>query len=353
MGAPPTSPPGSKFADALTGGPAAGTDLAPLVLTATDALPAPAQDFLQANANAIDAIIAIGGTAAISDATLASAADAAQVGNNRVFTVTPGATAVRPFSTNAFDNAGAREYQASGLEPGLSYVIALLDAETVDPVNGTFTSYSLSDEASTSIESVNGTPTGQAGGLVETVQEEGTATAQGTLTFVVDATAADRIIPVVYQDLDEDETLTLAGGTPSEPFGIGGETAWLPEEAANGSSTVVASQVDKERNYFVAGGRTYFYDSGDRLRSKGTLITLSQFEGMLTSGDHLAISYQRAAQSSFDVTIDTIPDISMPVASTPNAADSDLVQVTWTASIQPDVVYTVYRDQRQRRHGRR
>lgn len=335
---------GAKFADALAGGPAAGTDAAPLVLTATDVLPAPAQDFLEANANPIDAIIAIGGTAAISDATLAAAAAAAKVGNNRVFTVAPGDSAVKPFSSNAFNNDGAREYQASGLEAGLSYVIALVDAETVDPVNGTFTSYSPSDGPNTSIESVNGMPTGQAGGLVETVQAEGTATVQGTLTFVVDATSADRIIPVVYQDLDEDDTLTLVGNTPSEPYGIGGETAWLPEEAANGNSTVVASQVDTERNYFIAGGRTYFYDSGDRLRSKGTLITLGQFEGMLTSGDHLTISYQRAAQSSFDVTLDTIPDISMPVASIPNAADANRVQVTWTPSIQPDVVYTVYRD---------
>jgi putative cell wall-binding protein len=341
---------GLKFPDSLAGGPVAGTNTAPLVLTAPTVLPVPTRDYLAANANAIDDIIALGGTAAVSDATLAAAAAAAKLATNRAFEVTPTEAATQPLSTTFLTSEGARTFTVSGLEPGGTYEIALLDAETIDPSGGvTFDGYSLSDEASTSIESVNGQPRGAAGG-VETVQETGTATAQGTMTFVVDATEPDSIYPVVFEDLDDDGELTLAGQVADEPFGIGGKTTWLPGEAADDTYTNQAvTTVSTADNYFVAGGRTFNYDTTDRFRgdtptAESATITPGQFEGMLTVGDRVTVEYFRDAQSLFDVVSDDIPDIAAVTASTPSATNQNLVQVSWEASDQPDAVYTVYRD---------
>lgn len=341
---------GLKFPDSLAGGPVAGTNAAPLVLTAPTSLPTPARDYLVANGNAIDEIIAIGGSAAVSDATLAAAASAAKLTTNKAFAVTPTEAATQPLSTTPLTSEGARTFTVSGLEPAGTYEIALLDAETVDPTGGaTFESFSLSDEASTSIESVNGSPTGAAGGL-ETVQETGTATAEGTLTFVVDATAADAIYPVVFEDLDGDGALTLAGNVADEPFGIGGKTTWLPAEAADDEyAGVTVTSLSIEENYFVAGGDSFLYGTTDRFRGDkagvdSQTLTPGEFEGMLSVGDVLDITYFREAQSLFDVTTDDIPDIADVSASTPSTSNPNLVQVSWEPSEQPDAVYTVYRD---------
>lgn len=341
---------GLRFPDSLAGGPVAGTNTAPLVLTAPTSLPTPARDYLTANGNAIDAIVALGGTTAIDDATLAAAASAAKVGTNQALVVAPTEPATQQLSTTPLTSEGARTFTVSDLEPGGTYEIALLDAETVDPSGGvTFESFSLSDEAATSIESVNGTPTGSAG-AVETVQETGTATAEGTLTFVVDATAADSIYPVVFQDLDEDGSLTLAGQVADEPFGIGGKTTWLPAEAADGTYTdVTVTSLSTTDNYFVAGGDTFLYATTDRFRgdtptAESAAITPGQFEGMLTVGDQVTVDYFRDAQSLFDVVTDDIPDIADVSASTPSTTDPKLVQISWEPSEQPDAVYTVFRD---------
>ncbi|MCO8127222.1 cell wall-binding repeat-containing protein [Acidimicrobiia bacterium EGI L10123] len=341
---------GLKFPDSLAGGPLAGTSAAPLVLTAPTTLPGAAGSYLATNANAIDEIIAIGGPAAVSDATLADAAEAAQLSTNRAFVITPTESATQPLSTLFLTSEGARTFEVSGLEPGGSYVIALLDAETVDPTGGvSFDAYSLSDEAATSIESINGTPTGAAGGI-ETVQEDATATEDGTLTVVVDATEPDSIFPLVFEDLDGNGDLTLAGDVADEPFGLGGKTTWLPAEAADDTyEGVTVTALSLDDNYFVAGGDTFLYGTTDRFRgdtptAESATITPGQFEGMLSVGDVLDIEYFRDAQALFDVVTDDIPDIDDVTASTPSVSDPNLVQVSWVPSEQADVVYSVYRD---------
>jgi len=341
---------GFKFPDSLAGGPLAGTGAAPLVLTAPTTLPGAASSYLATNANAIDEIIAIGGPAAVSDATLADAAEAAQLSTNRAFVVAPSEPATQPLSTLFLTSEGARTFEVSGLEPGGSYVIALLDAETVDSTGGvSFDAYSLSDDASTSIESVDGTPTGAAGGI-ETVQEDATATEDGTLTFVVDATEPDSIFPVVFEDLDGNGELTLAGDVADEPFGLGGKTTWLPAEAADDTyEGVTVTALNLDDNYFVAGGDTFLYGTTDRFRgdtrtAESATITPGQFEGMLSVGDVLDIEYFRDAQALFDVVTDDIPDIDDVTASTPSVSNPNLVQVSWVPSEQADVLYSVYRD---------
>jgi putative cell wall-binding protein len=69
---------GDEFPDALAGGPHAGTEKAPILLTDNPgALGAETQQYLRANADTIQSIDALGGTSAISDATLAAADTAA------------------------------------------------------------------------------------------------------------------------------------------------------------------------------------------------------------------------------------------------------------------------------------
>jgi len=73
---------GEKFPDALTGGPLGGQLKAPIVLVQLNALPAPSQAFLDAHSNTIAKLYVLGGTAAISDAVVASAVTAAQTTGN-------------------------------------------------------------------------------------------------------------------------------------------------------------------------------------------------------------------------------------------------------------------------------
>lgn len=314
---------GRQFPDSLAGGPVAGTNTAPLVLTEPTSLPAPTRDYLVANANAIDDIVALGGTAAVTDATLTAAADAAQLSTNDVIAVAPAETEVRQMSSSPLSSDGARTYTVSGLEAGTEYVIALLDAETVevgDPDR--FSSYSLSDEASTSIESVNGSQVGAAGG-VETVQETAEAQADGTITFVVDATAFDEIIPVVYEDLDGNGELAISQGRSDEPYGLGGKTTWVPQEAASNTAgamyeDLAVTVARPDDGFFIASvpvqptgtaSRTFFFDDLDRFRLLGVATTPSVFESRLSVGDLVDAEYQQDLQSRFDLVVDDGPEI--------------------------------------------
>lgn len=320
---------GTNFADALTGGPAAGASASPLVLTAPGSLPAATQDYLEATGNAIDEIVAIGGTVAIAADTLAAAADAARVDDNAAFSVTPTATEILQQSSSGLNSDGAREFTARGLVPETEYVIAVLDAETVEPGDpDAFSSYSLSGQASTSIESVNGQPVGSAGGP-GTLQETAAADADGTITFTIDATAHDDVVPVVYEDADADGELDLANGQAAELYGLGGRTTWVPAEAdsnAAGASyealTVLAH--DAELGFFIAEvviesqipgapasteERTFFFDTRDRFRVEGATATPSVFASRLSDGDVVAASYFQDLQSQFDITTDTGSDV--------------------------------------------
>ena len=337
---------GAAFPDALAAGPAAGLAGSPLLLTNPTVLPGSTSAYLRTNAAAIDEIVAIGGPSAISDATVAAAAAAARLASNQSIEVSPADQAFPPLSTLFLTSEGARSFTASGLEPGVAYEIALVNAESVVEA-GTgvgFNPFALSDDAATSIESVNGTPVG-ASGLVETQQETATASAEGTITFTIDATEPDDVIPVVFRDLDADGELDLAGILPEEPFGIGGRTTWLPAEAANGAYTgVTVTQIDTAAGYLVADGGQFRFEGTDRYRTAGTARTAQQFKDLITVGDVLSIEYFREAQSQFDVTTDTLPPISDVRATVPNAASPNLVEVSWTPSAQPDAVYTVHRD---------
>ncbi len=221
---------GLAFADALVGGPAAGVGGNLLLLVTPTLLPDPATAVLTEQAGFTDAVTAIGGTGVVGDAVLQAAAEAAVLDDFQVLTVTPTGTVVTAPSSSPLTDEGARTYTASDLTAGTTYTIALLDPSVVGSLDGItrISAYTVSDDASSAIESVNGTPTmaGTAGSGLESVQVTGDADADGELTFTIDGAADDDVIPVVFQDLDDDGTLTLVGDKPDEPYGLGGLTTW-------------------------------------------------------------------------------------------------------------------------------
>lgn len=152
------------------------------------------------------------------------------------------------------------------------------------------------------IETINGSATNQAD------EQNATPDASGTITFTVDSTTTESVVPVVWLDADTtagvatpDQELDLvapatANNDPKEPaeeFGIGGVKEWFIEAAAGdvGVADIEITKVDKAANFFDAGGERYFYDANDtfQIDNAGTCENVSQsaFESALSAGDML------------------------------------------------------------------
>lgn len=129
----------------------------------------------------------------------------------------------------------------------------------------------------------------------------------GQVTFTITSTVAESLIPVVYADANASNSLNLVVPTvanalpkqPSEAFGIGGKTTWIPAAATAGPFTVTppnVTSVDKTNKYFVADPATgldsagvvfvsYTWDSNDNFLINGAPTTMAGFEAQLSTGD--------------------------------------------------------------------
>ena len=336
----------------------------PLLLVHPDKVPPVTGEYLQANAATIDRLVAIGGQAAVPDAVLNAALALAQLDSNEIYNVSPTATEGMAPSSSALNDDGRRAYTVTGLESGTTYDIALLDPDVVGSNGGTTTvsDYQLAQAASIAIETVNGQPVtsgGPAGSNTETKQVEAAANADGELTFAIDSTEQGSAIPFVYLDENTNNELDVdSAGVPTEQFGVGGLTNWVPAEAATADYTAATGStarqtvqtVSRGGDYFTAPAGTFYYSSLDvyqvALGGTGTrTISMDEFEGLLTSGDVLSIEYQQDGQSVFSVYTDKLSDITDVTASSSKVASGgDVVTVSWTPSDQPDTTYTVYLD---------
>lgn len=366
---------GIDFADALVGGPAAGQNLNRLLLVHTSKVPDPTKAYIEANAANIDVLVAIGGTAAVPAAVLSEASAAAQLDSNQVYDVSPATAEGLEQSSGFSDNTGRRTFTVTGLDAGTTYDIAVLDADVVSGQgtgNVAISSFTLAQGASTAIEQVNGNPVtsgGPAGSGTETKQVEGDANSSGELTFAIDSTEQDSVVPVVWLDENADDELNLVGSTPDEPFGVGGETTWVGPEAASGNyfgdpndpsddpDRQTVGDVNRDANFFTGGAGTFYYSASDLYRVDlrdsdvalggiaDTEIDLAKFEGLLTSGDILKIEYDQDGQSIFTVFSDAQDDIAdITASSTEVVTGGDKVRVSWTPGDQPDAQYQVYLD---------
>jgi len=293
---------------------------------------------------------------------------------NESFTAKPSAEQAQDFSKQTTYTVG--------VDRAATVSIALLPAGQVsrDGSTGavTFSSTTpIASGGSASIESVNGTATGAtAGGSSAKTQVDGVKPSNGQVTFAVNATALNDIVPVVWADLPaassnkaDTKLDTAPGGFATEPFVAAGQVDYVPAQAATSASaasvTVVSDPdaVNPRIGYFVAtsGGlgpigqttATYYFNGpNDKFGYQGDpgkLPSRSAFQSLLTPGDVVQVTYSQdpSKGSVFNVTTDTVPPASNVQATAGDfgggPAKTD-VQLTWTASPQADAVYDIYRD---------
>lgn len=170
---------------------------------------------------------------------------------NQDFTVTPAEAATNMVSEGTTTNAnrGLRQYSVSGLDNTKTYEVVLFDADdvTVDQ-NGVVTFNDDDENVGAGNDQADYT-VDSAGGVIEVVN--GAANPQdpdtnrvavspvnGVISFSVDSTTADSIVPVVFLDAEATGGRQLdlgANNQPTEEFGIGGRKTWVPAEAGIGA----------------------------------------------------------------------------------------------------------------------
>lgn len=226
------------------------------------------------------------------------------------------------------------------------------------------------------IEVVNGV------GVTLAQAVEATSTAGGDLSFTIDSTTPDDVIPVVFLDTEDDSNVELnADNEPTEAVGVGGQKTWIPAEAPNGASGAVwTASVSKAGDAMVVsetaqdlnedtdtadGGEgavdlngdgdttdlfTVFYDSNDVFQRGGNPVTMDNFEANLNHHDGVNIvlyANDPALQSTFNLVLNNPLDPTVGAAATANAQQSTTVTVTPVAptyaEMEGDDEFVVYR----------
>jgi uncharacterized repeat protein (TIGR02059 family) len=342
---------GADFADALVGGPSAGKDKAPLVLAVSaSTLGADTTKYLTDNSATLTGGKVFGGQNAVSDAAVTAAQNAGRTApaSNQTYSVTPnGAATGQTFSTADDTNTtadeskqGNRAYTVTGLDDTKTYNVALFPAANVT-ANGGQISFADTEPqtdgtkgngvadwtaTNTQIISVNNAPTGDNNGVVLAVTP-----VNGVVKFTINATQADKVVPVVFRDTAAGGTtstgdapsLNVKNGLPTDEFGVGAETDYTAPAAANTANTTLltVTSVNKATRTLVAGSgaaaRTYSYDSGDQYNITGNSpsgVTFSAFEAALSSGDQIQAQPYYADPSLTSVW--TLTDVAPAVTAT-------------------------------------
>lgn len=356
---------GTHFPDALAGGPLAGLLGAPILLTDVSTLPTETSSWLTANRSTVADVVALGGTAAIGQSVLDAAQTAATSPPPSRVNET---LAVSPTSTVTLTNGAKRDYTVTGL--GTTAIdIALESCSNVSSTSGGNTQFANTntntiadgtlsggtapDGASTtsSITAVNGAPTPTNDDYANNV-----APSSGTVTFTITGpsganSAPSCVQPVVFVDANADNALNSATTNPAAPtesFGTGGQTNFVPADAAAGpfnavgvtSYTAGASQFSGctyvregvTGNVNTNSCFTYTFDAGDSFQlDPNTPITMAEFQSRLSDDDQVKGTYAPGAQSTFVLTDDSpMPPIN--VAASRAANDAGSVTVTWSAN---------------------
>jgi uncharacterized protein (DUF2141 family) len=160
-----------------------------------------------------------------------------------------------------------------------------------------------------------------------------TADTAGKITITIEGDAVGSARLVVFADSNGDADLSLnADNQPTDAFGVGGETTFVPMEAANNDSTAgVVKSVDKTGDSFVIGTKTFFYDANDSFKIAGAAVTMEAFKADLSTGDTLAAgNYTKPSSltSTFDIGTNTplVPTVNGALTTSKN--DSVTITVT-------------------------
>jgi hypothetical protein len=350
---------GLDFADALAGGPHGGAARAPLLLTATREQSGPATNaWLAAHRSTLSAGHVLGGPKAITQTAANEAAIAAGSATNQLVDVTPRAFVALPASGNG-RTMGRRTCTAL-LPAGVGTVdIALFAAADVAVDANLQVTFRDADNDGLADITVDGT-----GGVISSV--DGTSTGSsprnhvneaapdnaGTVTFVIDSSAPDDVVPVAFADTDFDNGLDLVGTSgfqkPRETFGVGCATRWGPPTPPPAPFQVTVVSVDKTFHSFVgapaAGGPWTFPYTGpnDQFSTSSGQVSFTEFETRLSPGDGVQGTFSPDPQApTFYNLSDSAP---APPSSFTSTAQDTTVTLSWGASSTPNVdAYRVYR----------
>ena len=131
--------------------------------------------------------------------------------------------------------------------------------------------------------------------------------ANGKITFTVDNEgSAEVVVPVVYQDANNDNHLSVdENQVATEAVAVGGQTGYYTGVAKFGKTNGVSpvGLAFKDLNAFIdKAGNLYNYDENDTFQVDGVDITIADFEVLLTEGDKLDVTYAPDGSSTFNFT---------------------------------------------------
>lgn len=342
---------GETFADALAGGPHAGTIMAPIVLTPTASVATASAGFLVENCAIFDAQVVYGGPAAVTDG-IEDAHQAAAQCSTDLDIIPDDAVTLESGSTDT------RSYIVTGVQPGETYDVQLFNPMMAGPFVDLGTDGCAdSTPVPANIVAINGVPSIN-GPLAQNVTP---VNGQITVTISTDDDSdIGYVVPVAYQDEPGNcDGLDINGsGTPTEEFAVGGVTEFLPPEAPNGfEDDLDVFFFDTERN-LIAGQQddfpgayyTLYYDDNDTFEYDEGVpefpndfkITQAQFEEFLSVGDEVDFEETNYNQNgdlvvAFELHDDHAnapTDLNVVVGDFDASADTeaDDVRLTWDAA---------------------
>lgn len=247
-------------------------------------------------------------------------------------------------SSAADTNEGSRQYTVAVSSGTVN--VALFAASSVTTVDGKtlFTSSAPINSGQASLEVVNGTVAGTAGGT-EAFSSTKLAPINGSVTFTVDSLDAGAVVPVVWADAAGVANTTLDFATaptvtapqaPSDAFGVGGAIQYIPEDFEGGSIATanvngLITYVNKTEKYFATAAATFRYDANDTFDfGDGVPRDASYFEARLTQGDLLVSGTYAptAAQVSSFLVTNQVPAVPTTITQINTATTTTSAQVT-------------------------
>jgi putative cell wall-binding protein/uncharacterized protein (DUF2141 family) len=357
---------GDLYPDALSGGPHAGTEKAPILLTWTPtAATADGGSTTGVLKYASDHKATLtgghifGGTDAVSAAVETAIETAGGAPSSQTI-------AVSPATSSSQANNSSRQYSVTSSGP---VTIALFACNNVRQNSSGQTVFTTSGGqalqgtvAPATITVVNGSPASTTAPSTSTSQK-GVTSSSGTITFTVSGNGTTTspgtcVVPVVFTDVNNNGALdTDANGVPTEPVGVGGATIFTPGAATSGAiaagSVVVGT--DKANDKFVACDSTvttcsvYSYDANDVFTVDGVSVGLAAFEAAISPSDTLSgTSYTSdpAGQSVFNL-VDSnpvAPAQGTTTATVSSTAPTSSIVLTFPDSATPtNDAYNIYR----------
>jgi hypothetical protein len=289
---------------------------------------------------------------------------------NQTYTVTPGTTTTKPITApgqpittastiNAYSASGLPTTgmvsihlfpcTASGAPTTSSGTTTFTAPGGTTPVAGQAVGDGTTDTNSILITTVNGTP------ITPSAHVDNVTPSGGGVTFTLNTTAADCGTPVVFADTTANTTggvsqfQVSATGTPSEAFGVGGKSNYIPAEAPAGVIGTTVTTINTAGSYITTSTGTYYYASTDtyQLFTGGTCVNTTQsvFLSKVSAGDHLQGIYGHplSGTSTFCLTADH-PLAPATLTATPQTTSTQ-IKLAFPDSATPDVVsYNIYRN---------